>query len=130
MQNEGTERIVALKIDPAVVALCNGELAPRARIISARDANAACRLIAQGSSVVLVDGDTPFWDMHVLRDHAARYRLPLLAVSKDVVPFELVREVEAAIASIRRRAGSSPGLARPLSVPPPPSSRSPRARPA
>jgi hypothetical protein len=113
------ERVVALKLDPSMVAICNGELAPRARIVAARDANAACRLIASGSTAVLVDGATPFWDLHVIREHAARSRLPVLAVSRDIVPFELVREIEAAIASVRRR---TPGLS---SASAPPSSRRP-----
>jgi hypothetical protein len=120
MDADPIDRVIALRVDPAVIAICNGELAPRARIIAARDANAACRLIAAGSSVIVVGRSTPFWDLHVIRDHAERFRLPLLSVRADTVPFELVREVEAAIASIRRR---SPGLARTTSGGPPPSSR-------
>ena len=105
-------RVIALKIDPAVVAICNGELGTRTRIIAARDAHAACRMIASGGAAVVVSRTTPFWDMHVVRDHAERHRLPVLAVDADPMPFQLVREVEAAIANVRRRRDSAPPSSR------------------
>ena len=108
VHTEPLNRVIALKIDPAVVAICNGELDSRTRIIAARDAHAACRMIASGGTAVVVSRSTPFWDMHVVRDHAERHRLPVLAVDADSMPFELVREVEAAIANARRRRDSSP----------------------
>ena len=127
VHTEPVNRVIALKVDPAVVAICNGELDARTRIISARDAHAACRMIASGGAVVVVSRSAPFWDMHVVRDHAERYRLPVLAVESDPMPFELVREVEAAIANVRRRRqDSSPPIARAASPSsPPPSSRAP-----
>ncbi len=123
MDTDAVSRVIALRVDPAVVAICNGELAPRARIIAARDAHAACRMFASGGSVVVVSRAAPFWDLHVVRDHAERYRLPLLAVANDPAPFELVRDVEAAIASVRRRRERSPGVARASAPPPPPAMR-------
>lgn len=96
-------RVIALKMDPAIVAICNGELGSRARIISARDAHAACRMIAadDAPTVVVVGRDAPFWDVHVVRDHAERARLPVVAIAEDPVPLDVVREIEAVIARNR-----------------------------
>jgi hypothetical protein len=103
VQTEAVDRVIALKVDPAVVAICNGELGARTRIVAARDAHAACRMIASGGAVVVIGRATPFWDSHVVRDHAERRRMPVLSVAGDALPFELAREVEAAVASVRRR---------------------------
>jgi hypothetical protein len=110
VQTDPIHRVVALKIDPAIVAICNGELGERARIIAARDAHAACRMIASSDapSAVVVSRAAPFWDVHVVRDHAERKRLPFVDVEKDPFPYEVVREIEAAIATARRRREKAP----------------------
>jgi hypothetical protein len=109
VHSEPIHRVVALKLDPAIVAICNGELGSRARIISARDAHAACRMILSedAPAAVMLSGDAPFWDVHVVRDHADRARLPVVAVGKDPLPYEVVREIEAALMQHRRRARRS-----------------------
>jgi len=99
VRSEPIHRVIALKMDPAIVAICNGELGPRARIIAARDAHAACRMISSDDAptVVVVGRDAPFWDVHVVRDHAERARLPVVAIASDPLPFEVVRQIEAAL---------------------------------
>ena len=103
VRSEPIHRVIAFKMDPSIVAICNGELGTRARIIAARDAHAACRMISaeDAPAAVVVGRDAPFWDVHVVRDHAERARLPVVAIRNDLFPFDVVREIEAVLSRNR-----------------------------